>query len=232
MNDETPDTEAQTVDILWQDEETAAVVKPSGMLTHNSSYAGPPEIALLQVARDTLKRHIYMIQRLDRGTSGLLLVCYNPQHVEPWKNAILAGRKDYLCIVRGRMLEPVTIDKPLKDHGGTEREAVTHIMPLAQGVEDRVSLVRCSLQHGRNHQVRRHLNRANHPVLNDSEHGDTRFNRVFRETWTLSRLMLHAECLELIHPFTDEPLRLHCPLPGPMGALAEQLFPGALSEKS
>lgn len=218
-------TQHPPVAVLWRDERGAVVCKPSGMLSHNSTFAGPPEYALLQAARDTLGARIWLVNRLDRGTSGCLLVCFAADDVAPWVAAQQAGRKAYLAVVRGRLRAPVLIDKALRDEQGVEREARTHITPLAVSELARISLVRCALEHGRNHQARRHLNRASHPVVNDSNHGDTRFNGAFREVWGVSRLLLHAERLEMRHPFSGQPLRVDCPVPEAMSALIAQLLP-------
>lgn len=201
------------VEVLWRDAHAAVVHKPSGMLSHNSAFAGPAEYALLQAARDALGQKIWLVNRLDRGTSGCVLVCFAGTDVAAWSAALQAGQKHYLALVRGRMRAPVTIDKALRDESGVAKAARTTITPLGVATEARVSLVRCALEHGRNHQARRHLNRANHPVVNDANHGDTRFNRAFRETWGVRRLLLHAESIALHHPVTEAPLQVRCPLP-------------------
>ena len=167
--------------MLWRDEHAAAVHKPSGMLSHNSAWAGPSERAFVQAARDLLGCRIWLAQRLDRGTSGVMLVTFAPGDVRAWVEAIAAGTKRYLAITRGRLRQPAMVDKPLKDDKGVTRDARTDVEPLAISGVERVSLVRCALHHGRIHQARRHLNRLSHPVVNDANHGDTRFNRAFRE---------------------------------------------------
>jgi len=233
QDDQEPDPiSAETMpafEVIWQDETAAVVCKPSGVLTHNSQYAGPSEYAMLQATRDHFKRRVWMVHRLDRGTSGVLLIGFVGAEVEGWAEAIRAGEKQYLALVRGRVNEVVTVDRALKDHGGgVEREAVTTISPVAVSEIERASLVRCRLEHGRYHQARRHLNRAGHPVINDSSHGDTRFSRGFRERWGIYRLTLHAEQLRIVHPKTGEKLNLCCPLPPEMQAVAEEIFPDLL----
>ncbi len=212
------------VPVLWRDAGAAAVSKPSGVLSHNSTWAGPRERALVQVARDTLGRKVWLVQRLDRGTSGVLLVTFAPELVQGWVEAVAAGRKRYLAVVRGRLHGPAWVDKALKDDTGVVRAARTAVQPVAVSSEDRVSLVVCTLEHGRIHQARRHLNRLSHPVVGDSNHGDTRFSRAFRERWGVPRLLLHASVLELAHPETGEALRLEAPLPTPMAALIDRVF--------
>ncbi|MCO4761039.1 MAG: hypothetical protein KC502_06010 [Myxococcales bacterium] len=219
-----PEAAHPPVDILWRDESAAIVCKPSGMLSHNSKFAGPREYALLQAARDTLGAKVWLANRLDRGTSGCIVVCFSPSDLAPWVAALQAGDKQYLAITRGRMHQAVTIDKALRDDGGVERPAKTDFTPLALSTVERASLVRCDLTHGRIHQARRHLNRANHPVANDANHGDTRYNRAFRERWGVTRLLLHAERLSFDHPTTGQPLSISCEPPSQMQGLINQLF--------
>ena len=198
--------------------------KPSGMLSHNSAWAGPSERALLQTARDRFGQRVWLAQRLDRGTSGVMLLTFDPSAVARWTEAVAAGEKRYLAITRGRMRAPAVVDKPLKDDKGVERAARTTITPLAVSEVERVSLVLCALEHGRIHQARRHLNRASHPVVNDSNHGDTRFNRGFREPWRHPRLMLHAWQLRLRHPDTGARLCIEAPPSDDWSDLVRQLF--------
>lgn len=220
------DTELpRPVEVLWRDEYGAVVCKPSGMLSHNSTFAGPREYALLQAARDTLGARVWLVNRLDRGTSGCILVCFDGAHVSKWSEALQAGEKRYLAVVRGRLRAGTVIDRALKDENGVKREARTAITPLAISTLERVSLVQCDLDHGRNHQARRHLNRANHPVVNDSNHGDTRFNAGFRNAWGVRRLLLHAESLRLAHPFSQEQLEIRCPPTATMQPVITQLMP-------
>ena len=93
--------------------------------------------------------------------------------------------------------------------------AVTHYrglatveMPVATGryPTTRYGLVELDPQTGRKHQLRRHLAHLRHPIIGDSKHGDLRQNRSAAEHFGCQRLMLHASQLELIHPFTGEPL--------------------------
>ena len=212
------------VQVLWRDETAAVICKPSGMLAHNSSFAGPRERAALQSARDALGAKVWLVQRLDRGTSGLMLVTLDGAHVQDWREAIAAGVKQYLAIARGRLQTPAVVDAPLRDDRGVTRDAVSHVEPLAQSQVERVCLVRCTLETGRIHQARRHLNRLSHPVVNDANHGDTRFNRAFRERWGSKRLMLHAHHLALQHPYTKEQICWQAPLSAEMASLIEELF--------
>ncbi len=194
------------------------------MLAHNSSFAGRREYAALQAARDALGARIWLVQRLDRGTSGLMLVVFDGKDVASWSKAIAAGRKEYLAVARGRLSHAATVDAALKDEKGVLKEALSHIQPVAQSPHERVSLVRCRLETGRIHQARRHLNRLSHPVVNDANHGDTRFNRGFRERWGVSRLLLHASDLGLTHPHSGDSLQFKAPLDDQMASLISRLF--------
>ncbi|MEY3012126.1 MAG: hypothetical protein RIT45_861 [Pseudomonadota bacterium] len=187
--------------LLYDDGTLLALDKPSGMLVHNSAWAGGPrERCLVHVAREVAGAEVWPLHRLDRGTSGVVLFVRSPEVIEPFRVALAAGQKRYIAAVRGRDLAPRTVIKALANEAGNARPAATDVETLACATVDRVSLVQARLWSGRTHQVRRHLNHAHHPVLGDANHGDSRFNRGFRRVWGVGRLQLHAAVVALRHP--------------------------------
>ncbi len=135
-------------------------------------------------------------------------------------------RKTYLALVKGKMpREAGTIDLPLSEHEQTSRskaargvnfqEALTRWKVVSAAKE--LSLLAVTIETGRTHQIRRHLEAAGHPVAGDRRYGDFPFNRAARQRWGLRRMGLHAWRLELPHPITGAPLRLEAPLPHELG---------------
>jgi tRNA pseudouridine65 synthase len=214
------------VTVLWRDEVAAAIGKPSGMLVHNSAFAGRPEWTLMQALPDVLGQNAFSLHRLDRGTSGVVLLSLQREQTAVWQAALQADatRKTYLAIVRGRPEQTLEIDYAIADETGVKREARTTLEPLLQSPADRCTLVRLTLHTGRWRQARHHCAHATHPVLGDGEYGAGKLNRYYRETWGLSRLALHAHTLDLTHPGTGEPLPLRCPLPPDLLDVALRLF--------
>jgi 23S rRNA pseudouridine955/2504/2580 synthase len=131
-------------------------------------------------------------------------------------------KKSYLALVKGKMpRDQGTIDLPLSEHEQTSRskaargvnmqEAVTRWRVLAANKD--ASLLAVSIETGRTHQIRRHLEAVGHPVAGDRRYGDFPWNRGARTRWGLRRMFLHAWRLELPHPTTGAPLRLEAKLP-------------------
>jgi 23S rRNA pseudouridine1911/1915/1917 synthase len=170
-----------------------------------------------------------VVHRLDKGTSGLLLVARTPEAHSALVAALSAREvhRRYRTLVWGHVEAPRgLIDAPIGrsareptrmavDERG--REARTRYEVLERYHEPvEVTQLRCELETGRTHQIRVHLRSIGHPVV-----GDTRYDGA-RQSFPMARPFLHAEHLELAHPVTAEPLAFDAPLPDDLrAALAE-----------
>mmetsp|Transcript_57736 Transcript_57736/g.130822 ORF Transcript_57736/g.130822 Transcript_57736/m.130822 type:complete len:342 (-) Transcript_57736:169-1194(-) len=230
------------------------------------SQGPPPPAALLQRGRDTLGQRINLVHRLDRGASGGVL-CSLDEGATSGLQAALASEaavKTYVALVRGsgemygeflRDRGWFTVDRSIKNEKGRVKNATTEFMFLG-GQDEGPSLVsgevgraRCSLvlarpKTGRWHQIRRHLNGLNHPILGDSSHGSTATNREWRAARGLrgERLLLHLARLQLPPPGKSWAARassglppggldVACPLAEDFRELLEtQVDPGVLEE--
>jgi tRNA pseudouridine65 synthase len=168
-------------------------------------------------------RQVAPVHRLDRATSGCLLLSLDLTATGALHRALAAGQKRYLALVRGQLapLEPIVYDAPLSDGRGGTKPAVTVFAPVATSLEPRCSLVLAVPLTGRTHQIRRHLRDLAHPVLGDSRHGDTRVNRTWREGHGLHRLALH--CLSIDAEGPTGPISARSPLPPELVAVCRQL---------
>lgn len=184
-----------TVTLLARFGESAAVAKPSGLLVHNSDWAGPPEPTLTDAAR-TLLGECDPLHRLDRGTSGVVWFCLDRSRYAAHHAALQAPTavKRYLALVRGHLRERVELDHPVPDGEGGRLGARSLVTPLAISPVERVSLVEVRLFTGRRHQVRLHLKHLSHPVIGDANYGKGAINRDLAARYGLSRLALH--CVE------------------------------------
>ncbi|RTE86989.1 MULTISPECIES: tRNA pseudouridine(65) synthase TruC [Gammaproteobacteria] len=222
--------------ILFQDEHIVVIDKPSGLLVHRTALAwGETEFAMQQL-RDQIDQHVFPIHRLDRPTSGVLVFALNSEIARKLSDAF-ANReveKTYHAVVRGYMPDSGVIDYPLveelddvadKQASKTPeaKEAITEFETVAK-VElpfkvskkhdtSRFSLVKCKPKTGRKHQIRRHLAHLRHPIIGDTNHGDGRQNRFFREHFDCHRLLLIASAIRFEHPVTQEEIHLELPLP-------------------
>ncbi|EFD5477810.1 tRNA pseudouridine(65) synthase TruC [Escherichia coli] len=212
------------LEILYQDEWLVAVNKPSGWLVHRSWLDRDEKVVVMQTVRDQIGQHVFTAHRLDRPTSGVLLMGLSSE-----AGRLLAQQfeqhqiqKRYHAIVRGWLMEEAVLDYPLveeldkiadkfarEDKG--PQPAVTHYRGLAT--------VEMPVATGR------------YPTIGDSKHGDLRQNRSGAEHFGLQRLMLHASQLSLTHPFTGEPLTIHAGLDDTwMQALSQFGWRGLLPE--
>ncbi|AKU91506.1 RluA family pseudouridine synthase [Vulgatibacter incomptus] len=217
------------VPILYEDDSVLAVDKPGGMAVHPGSGIKGGTLVdwarhYLQVDEEQKEFKPSPAHRLDRETSGVILVAKKRKAMVRLTEIFTEGaaHKRYLALVKGRMPRPKgTIDLPLAEHQQTARSraergvnmqpAVTHFRVLASGAG--VSLLECTIETGRTHQIRRHLAAIGHPVAGDSRYGDFPFNREVAKGWGLDRQFLHARRLELEHPVTGNPLVVQAPLP-------------------
>lgn len=208
--------------ILHRDGELVAVDKPSGIAVHRGW--SKEKIVVLTVARDLLGRRVYPVHRLDRATSGVLLLALDPQTARRLQELFEAGRleKRYLALVRGITPDVGVIDYPLpRSSEGPRVPALTEYRRLA--TFERYSLVEAIPKTGRLHQIRRHFKHISHPLIGDVRYGKGEHNRLFRERFGLHRLALHAAELAFDHPTTGERLRIEAPLPVDLAGPLERM---------
>jgi 23S rRNA pseudouridine1911/1915/1917 synthase len=162
---------------------------------------------------ELVQRHTspaFLMQRLDRGTSGVIffskLSDMNVRLTRQFERKRI--RKTYLALCDGELGEKQTIDAPIARIGAIKfgvreegKRAVTHVEPLAYSKEG--SLLRIVLETGRTHQIRVHLAAIGHPLAGDWLYGEK----------NAARPMLHAAELEMTHPLTHQQFRVVAPVP-------------------
>jgi tRNA pseudouridine65 synthase len=213
--------------IVYEDSSLVILIKPGGMFVHKSDGWDRNRRPLMQRIRDQLQQPVFTVHRLDRATSGLIVMGKNHDVAAALSHAFRERQvqKTYVALARGYCPDSGIIDIPLARRsgilGGTGeqqlRDCVTEFrttaryeLPFACGryETNRCSLVQLKPRTGRWHQLRRHLNRINHPIIGDTSHGDNTQNRFYRTQFHLDRLMLVATGLELNHPVTNTQLKL------------------------
>ena len=215
-------------DVVYEDELFAIVNKPKDVLVHSD---GNEEVTLCQMLEsrycDNEYIAAYPIHRLDRQTSGLVVFSKSVVF-QPLLDQLLANkqiRRNYLAFVKGRM-EPgksLTIDKPIgKDrhnpntriiHEGGQN-ALTKVRCIACNKAKDYSILECSLDTGRTHQIRVHLSSIGYPILNDDLYGSASDLCI--------RMGLFAESVEFYHPLKEDLLRVECDLPNDLEKLYMQ----------
>lgn len=221
--------------VLYEDEHLLAVDKPAGLAVHGGTRVS---LGLIEALR-RLRPHAPMLElvhRLDRETSGCLLVAKNRRSLVALHRAWQEGgvEKHYVALVKGawRGWEARRIAVPLekgRPAGGGERR--TRVAPTGKAaasvftprrVFGPATLVEIRLLTGRMHQARVHAAHAGHPIAGDDKYGDRAFNRAMR-AMGLKRLFLHAARLEFRHPVSGSKMRLESPLPPDLQAVLERL---------
>jgi len=211
--------DAAPIPVLYRDEFLAVVDKPAGLMVHDSALArGETDFAADRL-REQFGRPIFLVHRLDRATSGCLLLAFDRETASVLGKTLMshAFEKAYLAVCRGWPAEPIfEVDHPLDGGPGKpqKKPAITRFERLASCELDlpssgfptsRYALLRAWPQTGRFRQIRRHLKHLSHHLIGDTSHGDGRHNRAFR-MMGIHRMLLHAERLRFPHPATGVPL--------------------------
>ena len=215
--------------VLYEDDHLLAVDKPAGLAVHGGSGVSHGAIERLRAARPEA-RFLELVHRLDRETSGVLLLAKRRPALTALHEA-LRGRgmdKRYLVGVAGRVRDAKRLVKArlrkLPAGDGDRRvvvdaregqEAETVFRRLARG--ESASLLEAELLTGRTHQIRVHLAHIGHPVLGDGKYGDFALNRALRPQG-LRRMFLHAAQLSFDHPATGGRVTVRSPLPADLEA--------------
>ena len=211
--------------VLYLDEALAVVAKPAGLMVHDSALAhGETDFAADRL-REQFGRPIFLVHRLDRATSGCLLLAFDRQSASALGKTLMAQevQKDYWALCRGWPAEDAfTIDHPLDGGPGKpqKKPAVTDFevlgrcelaLPSAGFDTSRYAWLRASPRSGRFRQIRRHLKHVSHHLVGDTSHGDGRHNRTFRMLG-IHRMLLHARRLAFAHPATGERVEAIAPV--------------------
>lgn len=214
------------LDILYEDEDLLVVNKPKGMVVHPAAghYSGTLVNALLYHCRGNLSGingvlRPGIVHRIDRDTSGSLLVCKNDlahnRIAEQLKDHSITRR--YRAIVHGVIREDSgTVDADIGRHPTDRKKmaagvkngkhAVTHYQVLERF--EKFTYIECRLETGRTHQIRVHMSSIRHPVLGDAVYGPAKCPIDGLQGQTL-----HAMVLGFVHPRTGEYLEFTAPLP-------------------
>ncbi|RNF83931.1 pseudouridine synthase [Montanilutibacter psychrotolerans] len=210
--------------VLYVDPYLAVIDKPAGLMVHDSALArGETDFAADRL-REQFGRPIFLVHRLDRATSGCLLLAFDRDTASALGRVLMSREveKDYWAVCRGWPEEAFVIDhdldggpgKPIKKPAITrfERLATTELeIPSAGFGTSRYALLRAQPETGRFRQIRRHLKHVSHHLIGDTSHGDGRHNRNFRMLG-IHRMLLHARRLAFVHPHDGTRIEVTAPL--------------------
>lgn len=224
----------QDLPVIHCDDWLAIVNKPAGLMVHDSALArGETEFAADRL-RTQFGRPIFLVHRLDRATSGCLLLAFDGETASQLGKSLMAHHagnptfekpafdKQYLAICRGWPEDHFVVDHPLDGGPGKpqKKPAITRFTRLATAelewpssgfATSRYAVLDARPQTGRFRQIRRHLKHAFHHLIGDSSHGDGRHNRAF-QMLGVHRMLLHAQRLAFVHPVSGERLSVVAPV--------------------
>lgn len=211
-----------SVGVLYEDDYFVFIDKPAGMLVQQAYDSEEPNLhAQMDVRARERGEEVFLMQRLDRGTSGVMFFTKRSEMNARVTRAF--ERKDvtksYLALVEGSLSVPQLIDAPIERIGPISfgvgpggKIAQTRVVPIERS--DQATLLRIELLTGRTHQIRVHLSAIGHPLIADWLYGVDQEGK---------RPMLHAWILEMEHPQTRERLRISAPIPDDFTAEARIL---------
>jgi len=210
--------------VLYADQALAIIDKPAGLMVHDSALArGETDFAADRL-REQFGRPIFLVHRLDRATSGCLLLAFDRDTASALGKVLMSREveKDYLAVCRGWPAQDAfEVDhdldggpgKPLKKPAQTRFAVLARTelaLPSAGFDTSRYALLRAQPLTGRFRQIRRHLKHLSHHLIGDTSHGDGRHNRSFRMLG-IHRMLLHAQRLAFVHPHSGQRIEATAP---------------------
>ena len=208
--------------ILYEDEYILILNKPSGTAVHGGSGLSFGVIEGLRALRPEA-RFLELVHRLDRDTSGVLLVAKKRSALRSLHEQLREKgmQKDYLALVRGQWPSHVkAVQAPLLKNILQSGERIVRVSSEGKPSETRfkveeryafATLVKASPVTGRTHQIRVHTQHAGHPIAFDDRYGEREFDKQLSATG-LRRLFLHAAALTFNHPHSGDRMRIEAPL--------------------
>ncbi|TAA48167.1 23S rRNA pseudouridine(955/2504/2580) synthase RluC [Corallincola spongiicola] len=219
--------------ILYEDDWLLAINKPSGIAVHGGSGLKFGVIEALRALRPDA-RYLELVHRIDRETSGILLVAKKRSALRALHRQLQdkTVQKNYLALVKGRWPERRKVcDYPLQKNELQSGERVVRVNPEGKPSETRIkilkrlkgaTLIQASPVTGRTHQIRVHTAAAGHPIACDPKYGSEPFTKAMSELGC-SRLFLHAAEIRFAHPKDETTLFIEAPLDAPLLKVVERI---------
>ena len=214
------------IEIIYEDNDIIVVNKPKGMVVHpaNGNPDGTLVNAIMAICKDSLsgiggELRPGIVHRLDKDTSGILIVAKNDKAHIVLSNQIKNHevQKTYIALVRGIVKEnEATINMPIgrsnkdrkkMDVVKTGKDAITHFKVLERYHKHNCTLLEVNIETGRTHQIRVHLSHIGYPVIGDEVYSSG------KNEWNIKGQALHAKSLKFKHPITKKEMFLEARLP-------------------
>ncbi len=220
----------QSLSLLFEDDAIIAIDKPAGLAVHGGSGVSFGVIEALRAQRPEAK-YLELVHRLDRETSGVLLVA-KKRSALTGLHAILRGEtdtrmeKNYHALVKGdwpdekrhvrvKLAKRVTASGEKRVSVDEEDGQDAHTIFTQVERLGMATLLNCDIRTGRTHQIRVHLAHLGFPIIGDDKYGDFQLNKIARavKNGGLKRMFLHARLIQFVHPLSSETLTIESPQP-------------------
>ncbi len=234
---------AREFEVVYEDDAMLVINKPAGVAVHGGSGISFGVIEQIRRARPEA-RYLELVHRLDKDTSGLLMIAKKRSALVKLHEAIRNDhpKKIYLALGVGRLArDKIHVKLPLFKYTGAQGEKMVRVSEEGQsahtilrvlnrfsggllyqaGLSD-LTYIEATLKTGRTHQIRVHMQSQGCPIAGDERYGDYQANKRLQKIG-LKRMFLHAAELHLNHPLTGEPLKLAAPLPPELAQLLSTL---------
>lgn len=219
------------LEILFEDEAFLAINKTAWMNVHPWDHKSD-EVSLIECvhdylwkAYDSLSFRPSLVHRIDRDTSGIILIAKEKRSLETLLSDLQNRKieKTYHAIVVGKPIKPrdtLSFHLERREQAKDEakviinpdgQEAITHYRTLRENIHGKYTLLECQIETGRTHQIRVHLAHIGIPILGDKAYGARGENSFARKNYGIVRQLLHARSLILFHPKTRKKIQLIAP---------------------
>ena len=216
--------------VLYEDKGLLIINKIHGMAVHGGSGIS---VGIIEALKSQYKEPIELVHRLDRSTSGCLLLAKKRSVLKSLHEQLVSHQleKRYTALVKDTWSKKRhTIDAPIYQNSrysvidSKGKDSLSHFHPIKNFElgEFNASLVEVSIETGRTHQIRVHAKFAGHPVAQDDKYGDAAFDQFMKKKG-LNRLFLHAKTLTFTNPLTNEIQKVSAPLPANLETFLKKL---------
>jgi len=216
--------------VLYEDKGLLIINKIHGMAVHGGSGIS---VGIIEALKSQYKEPIELVHRLDRSTSGCLLLAKKRSVLKSLHEQLVSHQleKRYTALVKDTWSKKRhTIDAPIYQNSrysvidSKGKDSLSHFHPIKNFElgEFNASLVEVSIETGRTHQIRVHAKFAGHPVAQDDKYGDAVFDQFMKKKG-LNRLFLHAKTLTFTNPLTNEIQKVSAPLPADLETFLKKL---------
>ena len=216
--------------VLYEDKGLLIINKIHGMAVHGGSGIS---VGIIEALKSQYKEPIELVHRLDRSTSGCLLLAKKRSGLKSLHEQLVSHQleKRYTALVKDTWSKKRhTIDAPIYQNSrysvidSKGKDSLSHFHPIKNFElgEFNASLVEASIETGRTHQIRVHAKFAGHPVAQDDKYGDAAFDQFMKKKG-LNRLFLHAKTLTFTNPLTNEIQKVSAPLPADLETFLKKL---------